>query len=88
MYVVLHSNGICEGFGEEAPFETKKGPYLECHQLHRLCDGGPDHPKNVTALCPNCHTRAHYAISARSFKDELLSKVAQLEENNDSAKLA
>lgn len=60
-YILLRSEGICEGCKNPAPFKTKQGPYLECHHLHRLCDGGPDAPENVIALCPNCHRRAHYA---------------------------
>ena len=67
LYVIARSKGICEGCNTLAPFETKYGPFLECHHLHRLADGGPDHPCNVVALCPNCHRRAHFSIDAKSF---------------------
>lgn len=70
-YVVGRSKGICEGCGDKAPFKTKNGPFLECHHVHRLADGGPDHPENVVALCPNCHRRAHYAQDAEKFNDRL-----------------
>lgn len=71
IYVVARSSGWCEGCGTEAPFQTRKGPFLECHHLHRLADGGPDHPNNVVALCPNCHRRAHYAKDAIEFNNKL-----------------
>ena len=45
-----------------APFITPDGQlYLEVHHIERLSDGGPDHPRWVVAVCPNCHRRAHYA---------------------------
>lgn len=81
LYAIKRSNGICEGCGEKAPFKTKKGPYLECHHINRLSDGGPDHPKNVIALCPNCHRRAHYATDAGDYNDQLKSKAIEIEEN-------
>ena len=64
-YVLARANGICEGCDKPAPFRTSKGPYLECHHLHRLADGGPDHPANVIALCPNCHREAHFSQNKR-----------------------
>ena len=75
LYVIARSNGICEGCGISAPFQSKSGPYLECHHVHRLADGGPDHPENVVALCPNCHRRAHFSNDARSY-NETLKKIA------------
>jgi len=64
-YVLARANGICEGCEKPAPFRTSKGPYLECHHLHRLADGGPDHPANVIALCPNCHREVHFSINKK-----------------------
>lgn len=81
LYVVARSKGICEGCGCEAPFQTKSGPFLECHHVYRLADGGPDHPENVVALCPNCHRRAHYAQDAVAFNDELKKIAAKAEQN-------
>ena len=66
---------------ESAPFQTKSGPYLECHHVHRLADGGPDHPENVVALCPNCHRRAHFSNDAQAY-NETLKKVAHEAEQN------
>ncbi len=70
-YVVARSKGICEACDSNAPFQTKSGPFLECHHVHRLADGGPDHPQNVVALCPNCHRRAHYSRDAVNFNEQL-----------------
>lgn len=81
IYVVLRSKGFCEGCGSEAPFQTKKGPFLECHHVHRLADGGPDHPQNVVALCPNCHRRAHYAQNSVEFNNKLKAVAVKIEKN-------
>ena len=81
MYVVARSKGRCEGCGEKAPFKTKSGPFLECHHLHRLADGGPDHPKNVVALCPNCHRRAHFALDSESYNSQLKTVAIEAEKN-------
>jgi 5-methylcytosine-specific restriction enzyme A len=77
LYALKRSNGICEGCDQPAPFFTaNKQPYLEAHHIHRLADGGADHPNSVVALCPNCHRRAHYAEDGKQFND-YLDKVAQ-----------
>lgn len=70
-YVLRRANGICEGCGNPAPFKTPQGPYLECHHIHRLTDGGPDHPDNVVGLCPNCHRRAHSSCDKKSYNEYL-----------------
>lgn len=81
LYVVGRSLGVCEGCRKPAPFRTASGPYLECHHLHRLADGGPDHPQNVVAVCPNCHRRSHYAEDAKAFNEQLIQVAATAEEN-------
>ncbi|MCE5163749.1 HNH endonuclease [Plesiomonas sp. PI-19] len=81
LYVIARSKGVCEGCGESAPFKTKSGPYLECHHVHRLADGGPDHPDNVVALCPNCHRRAHFSSDAKSYNEALKRVAAKAEKN-------
>ncbi|MBD8515202.1 hypothetical protein IFO68_21215 [Photobacterium sp. CAU 1568] len=35
-YVKARAKGNCEGCDTPAPFETKKGTYLEHHHVHRL----------------------------------------------------
>jgi 5-methylcytosine-specific restriction protein A len=61
-YALKRAAGICESCLLPAPFQTKKGPYLEVHHLHRLSDGGPDHPDAVAAICPNCHREIHVGV--------------------------
>lgn len=78
-YALKRSNGICEGCNAPAPFNGKEGPFLEIHHLKRLCDGGPDHPENVIALCPNCHRRAHYSKDANTYNNKLIELVNTLE---------
>lgn len=79
LYALARANGVCEGCSAPAPFESKTGPYLECHHLYRVADGGPDHPANVVAICPNCHRRAHYSKDATDFNKELMKVAAQKE---------
>lgn len=81
LYVISRSKGLCEGCGSAAPFNTKSGPFLECHHVHRLADGGPDHPKNVVALCPNCHRRAHFARDAVAFNNRLKAIAIEADRN-------
>ena len=71
LYISKRTKGICEGCTAPAPFDSREGPYLECHHIYRLADGGPDHPENVVGLCPNCHRRAHFAKDAKNFNESL-----------------
>jgi 5-methylcytosine-specific restriction enzyme A len=76
-YALRRANGTCEGCGIPAPFNMPDGqPYLEVHHIRRLSDGGPDHPRWVIAICPNCHRRAHYAEDAVTYNAHL-RQVAQ-----------
>ncbi|MTI15572.1 HNH endonuclease [Sansalvadorimonas verongulae] len=79
LYSIKRSNGFCEACNDPAPFLTRSGPFLECHHLHRISDGGPDHPENVIALCPNCHRKAHYSIDSKEFSKKLKSIVMEAE---------
>lgn len=41
-------------------FYDKNGnPYLECHHIIWLSEGGSDDLQNTAALCPNCHKKMH-----------------------------
>lgn len=54
------ANGHCQLCGEAAPFHKENGePYLECHHVVWLSQGGDDDLTNVVALCPNCHRKMH-----------------------------
>lgn len=59
-YAKQKAKGICQLCGECAPFTDKKGmPYLECHHIIWLANGGEDSIENTVALCPNCHKKMH-----------------------------
>jgi 5-methylcytosine-specific restriction protein A len=80
-YVLKRAQGVCEYYQKNAPFETKLGPYLECHHILRLSDGGPDHPLNVIGICPNCHREAHYSKDKKRINNNMHLKVKELESN-------
>jgi 5-methylcytosine-specific restriction protein A len=80
VYVLRRADGRCEGCGEAAPFKTPKGrPYLEPHHIRRRADAGPDHPRWVIALCPNCHRRVHQGADGGDYNRSLAEKVGALE---------
>jgi|BioPla2DNA2_1021312.scaffolds.fasta_scaffold08080_7 5-methylcytosine-specific restriction endonuclease McrA len=80
LYALARANGVCEGCGNPAPFVRQEGtPYLEVHHIRKLADGGPDDPRWVIALCPNCHRRAHYRIDASEFNVRLTEDVGGFE---------
>ncbi len=59
-YAKNRANGICDLCGSNAPFNDSHGnPYLECHHIKWLSDGGEDSLYNTVALCPNCHKKMH-----------------------------
>lgn len=85
LYAEKRANGICEGCSADAPFQTADGrPYLETHHIRRLSDGGPDHPRWVVAVCPNCHRRAHYALDGTTYNEHLNAVAEGLEAKYDS----
>lgn len=78
-YVTAHvkrrAEGKCELCGANAPFIDKDGkPFLECHHIKQLAEGGPDVIENAVALCPNCHRKTHYVPSPEDLAK--LKKVA------------
>jgi hypothetical protein len=78
-YVLGRANGRCEGCGAPAPFRRVDGqPFLETHHTTRLADDGPDHPRKVIGVCPNCHRRAHLAEDFKSFNASLIRKLRGL----------
>jgi hypothetical protein len=79
-YVLERAKGRCEGCGAPAPFRGVDGqPFLEAHHTTRLADDGPDHPREVIGICPNCHKKAHLAEDAKSFNTSLIKKLRILE---------
>ncbi len=83
-YTKRRAKGICDLCNCEAPFNKKDGnPYLECHHLIMLSQGGPDKYYNTVALCPNCHRRIHILKSSKDF-NKLKKRIKKyLEEDND-----
>ena len=79
LYALKRSRGTCEGCSAPAPFQGKEGPFLEVHHLLRLSDGGPDHPANVIALCPNCHRRVHFGKDGSAYNEILIEVINGLE---------
>ena len=74
---------MCDLCGQPAPFLSKGKPYLECHHVTFLADGGPDAIYNTVALCPNCHRKMHIVKSASDLK-HLKKKIKNyLEADND-----
>ena len=78
VYVLRRADGICEGCGSKAPFVTKqRRPYLEPHHIRRRADGGPDDPRWVAALCPNCHREVHYGFKGEELNQRLSDKLGK-----------
>jgi len=64
-YALCRSRGNCKSRENPPPFMRRNGDtYLEVHHIRALADGGPDHPLNVAAVCPNCHSRVTHARDA------------------------
>nr|WP_242510839.1 HNH endonuclease signature motif containing protein [Halorhodospira halophila] len=79
-YVLARAEGICEGCNSSAPFQRANGsPYLEPHHILRLADEGPDDPRYVAALCPNCHRRCHHGDDGAQFNERLLAHIQEIE---------
>lgn len=72
------AKGICEGCGQDAPFEMDGTPFLEVHHVKHLACGGSDLVTNAVALCPNCHRRCHHSSDREAFSKSLYEKVNRL----------
>lgn len=79
-YVLARANGICENCTKPAPFVRENGtPYLEPHHIRKVSDGGPDHPRWVAGICPNCHREAHCGKMAKHINHQLTQRISLLE---------
>lgn len=78
-YVKELSKGICQLCDEKAPFEKDGEPYLHCHHIKYLAEGGLDVIENCVAVCPNCHARIH-ELELKADRDKLITAVAMREE--------
>lgn len=80
-YVLARAGGVCESCGKLAPFVRIDGtPYLEPHHTRRISDGGPDHPRWVAAICPNCHREIHHGKDGKAKNQHLQQYLVGLEE--------
>jgi 5-methylcytosine-specific restriction protein A len=79
-YVLARSKGKCERCKVNAPFAKPNGVfYLEPHHIRKISDGGPDHPRWIAALCPNCHREAHFGMFAKDLNNKLAKVVCEIE---------
>ncbi|WP_348532366.1 HNH endonuclease, partial [Methylobacterium oxalidis] len=79
-YVLARAAGVCESCNEPAPFITLQGePYLEPHHTRRLSDGGPDDPRFVGAVCPDCHREIHHGQHGRAKNEALIAEISRKE---------
>ena len=79
-YVLAQADGRCESCGGNAPFNRPDGsPYLEPHHTRRVSDGGPDHPRWVAAVCPNCHAEIHHGDNGEKLNTELKEALGRIE---------
>ena len=79
-YAQCRSRGHCEGCKNPAPFMRRNGePYLEVHHIQALADGGADHPLNVAAVCPNCHSRVTHGKDAGEYNAIIADNVRAIE---------
>jgi 5-methylcytosine-specific restriction protein A len=71
-YVLARSKGVCEACNKPAPFLRRDGtPYLEPHHTHLISESGPDHPRWVGAICPNCHREIHHGREGETLNAQL-----------------
>ena len=85
-YVLARAKGVCECCGTGAPFmRPDGGPYLEPHHTRRVSDGGPDHPRWVGGICPNCHRHIHFGVDGDDVNKRLQQRLGELEGEGPSS---
>jgi 5-methylcytosine-specific restriction enzyme A len=81
-YVLARAADACESCRQDAPFRRQDGTaYLEPHHTRRLSDGGPDHPRWVGAVCPNCHREMHHGAEGEEENAQLQRRLGVLEKS-------
>lgn len=73
--VLERAAGHCEYCGRAGFLMASGQVYLETHHVVPLCEEGPDRERNVVALCPEDHRRAHFGVDAGEIRDVLLAKL-------------
>ena len=81
--VLLRSEGHCESprcTGEPEDITDAGHPILEVDHIHDLAKGGPDHPEQMIALCPNCHAIKTRGRTRERLRQELFMVARQRHE--------
>jgi 5-methylcytosine-specific restriction enzyme A len=81
--VLLRSDGHCENphcTGEAQDTTDAGRPILEVDHIQNLAQGGPDHPEQMIALCPNCHAIKTRGLTREQLRQELLTVAKQRHE--------
>jgi len=74
--VLIRSGGRCENREcSGMPRDTTRSgqPILEVDHILDLGLGGPDHPENAIALCPNCHAMKTRGSRSDHWREEFLA---------------
>ena len=81
--VLLRSEGHCENprcTGEPQDITDAGHPILEVDHIQDLAKGGPDHPEQMIALCPNCHAIKTRGRTREQLRHELFTVARQRHE--------
>ena len=81
--VLLRSEGHCENprcTGEPQDITDAGHPILEVDHIQDLAKGGPDHPEQMIALCPNCHEIKTRGRTRERLRHELFTVARQRHE--------
>jgi 5-methylcytosine-specific restriction enzyme A len=81
--VLLRSDGHCESprcTGEPQDITDAGHPILEVDHIQDLAKGGPDHPEQMIALCPNCHAIKTRGRTRERLRHELFTVATQRHE--------
>lgn len=69
--VLARAQGRCEHCRTQGFLTPAGSIYLETHHIVPLSEGGADSTRNVIALCPNDHRRAHHSADRLALRNEL-----------------
>jgi 5-methylcytosine-specific restriction protein A len=78
--VLIRSQGRCENprcTGQPTDITDRGDPILEVDHIHDLAQGGPDHPEQMIALCPNCHAVKTRGRTRNELRPVLLAAAQQ-----------
>ena len=81
--VLLRSGGHCENpccMGEPQDITDAGRPILDVDHIQDLAKGGPDHPEQMIALCPNCHAIKTRGSTREQLRQELFTVARQRHE--------